>query len=125
MTKSEFCFDTFDPGPYHQKANNPSAIDQFRATTLQRLFANVITSAGSHFSLAVGVEHKAPGIVYRAPITARQGHCGTHFNFMCICKKVDSEDSKNTITFWVGEHGYYQKSEFNLPSAMGMHPSSR
>jgi hypothetical protein len=64
---SKFRFDTFDPGSYHRKANKPSAIDQFRAATVQQLFANVITSVGSHFSLAVGVEHKTPGIVHRVP----------------------------------------------------------
>ena len=102
---SEFCFDTFDPGPYHRKANKPSATDQFRAATVQQLFANVITWAGSHFSLVVGAEHKTPGIVHQAPSLLAKVTAALTSISRAFAKKHISGDVKNTTGFGVGEHG--------------------
>src|SRR5258708_3754710 len=91
---SKFRFDTFDPGPYHRKANKPNAIDQFRAANVQRLFANVITLVSSHFSLTVGVEHKAPGIVPRVPSLLVKVTAALTSISRAFAKGYISEDSK-------------------------------
>lgn len=122
---SEFCFDTFDPGPYHRKANTPSAIDQFRAATVQRPFANVITSASSHFLLPVGAKHKNAGNRASGPITARQGHCGTHFDFTCICKKALFRGFEEYNRIWVGDTAT-AKNQNSTSQALwvSIHPST-
>ena len=96
---SEFCFDTFDLGPYHRKANTSSATNQFRAATVQRLFANVITSAGSHFSLVIGAKHKTMRIVHRAPSLLAKVTTALTSISRAFAKRHISEDLKNTIVF--------------------------